>query len=86
MNERITTSQFPPIPEHQAQPRGEALITSHPHNDQENVREVQPNRPRDMGAERKRFDGAVITTHNIEQIQEENRKAEKKVSGKKEGK
>ena len=67
MNVRITTSQLPPIAERQAGKGGD-VITSN---------KIQPNRPRDLGADRTRFDGKVITTRNLEEVQEENRKAEK---------
>ena len=82
MNKSITTSQLPPIEEHKARPA--VILTSN---------KVQPNRNLDVSnEERRRFTGTVITSHNIEQIQEENRKAAelaeatttKKAGGKKE--
>ena len=75
MNKSITTNSLPPIPEAKVKPS--VAVTSN---------KIQPRRGPDISNEkRRRFAGTVITTRNIEQVQEENRKAaaEAKKGGKK---
>ncbi len=72
MNQSITTNSLKPIEEHKPGPKP-APVTSN---------KVQPARPADPGAARERYTGQIITSHNLEQIQEENAKAAAKKGGK----
>jgi len=67
MNKSITTNSLPPIPE--AKVRPSVAVTSN---------KVQPNRIDVPADKRRRFAGPVISSHNIEQIREENAKSAKK--------